>query len=126
MTMPTDQFSAVLSETDKAFMHSYNNGIVGRDIESILTEESMFNDYVTQLTQDFNEADREKIADLASNTRTEILTESSLGQIQPFASLTMPMLVKLWARLTMTQAIPTKPVNTPAFTVSFVKPCATC
>lgn len=117
-----DEFDIQLKETDQRFQKTYGNGIVGRDIETILTEDTTFNDYIDSLTEAFDPELKESLESMMENTRSEILQESSMGQIQPFASLTMPMLVKLWARLVMTQAIPTEPVNTPVFTVRWVKP----
>ena len=118
----TDEFSKVLTETDEQFQKVYNMGVVGRDIESVLSDSNVFEAYMENLTQDFDENQKEDLHTIMDNTRSDILQESSLGNIQPFSSLTMPMIVKLWARLVMTQAIPTQPVSTPQFTVSWIKP----
>lgn len=118
----SDEFSSVFNETDEMFRNSYNQGIVGNDIVNILTDRSLFEAYKEQLDSLFDANDREAVSTMMDNTRSDILTEASMGTIQPFASLTMPILVKLWARLTLTEAIPTEPVSTPAFTVSWIKP----
>lgn len=118
----SDEFSSVFNETDEMFRNSYNQGIVGNDIVNILTDRSLFEAYKEQLDSLFDANDREAVSAMMDNTRSDILTEASMGTIQPFASLTMPILVKLWARLTLTEAIPTEPVSTPAFTVSWIKP----
>ncbi|PTU25790.1 hypothetical protein DA469_21900, partial [Bacillus subtilis] len=42
--------------------------------------------------------------------------------IPPIASLSMPTIRKMWAKIALKYAIPTEPVKTPAFSVSFSKP----
>ena len=118
--MKNDNFTKVLKETDEMFYQRYNTSIVGRDIESVISEDALFENYKESLLKGFE--DHEALETMLENAREDILTESSMTGIQPFASLSMPALVKLWARLAMTEAIPTEPTNTPAFTVPFMKP----
>lgn len=120
--MQKDGFAVQLHETQDMFKEKFATNIIGKDIESVLTENTLFSTYVDQLTEGFAPEKAEQITQLLENTRQEILTESSLTGIQPFYSLSMPMLVRLWARLTLTNALPTEPTKTPAFTVPMMKP----
>src|SRR5699024_888269 len=115
-----DNFAEMLRETDEMFTQSHNVSIVGQDFASVLSDNTLFETYKDAMVEGFSNADEVEM--ILENSRTEMLNESSMTGIQPFASLTMPILVKLWARLSMTEAIPTEPTNTPAFTVPFFKP----
>lgn len=117
-----DKFSVTLNETNDFFKEQYGLNITGEDAKSILTDDDMFNSYKGKLTENFDPQLSEQLDQLMDNTRQEILNENLTSGITPFASLTMPMLVKLWARLTMTNVFPTQPVDVPAFTVSWMKP----
>ena len=117
-----DAFGERLSEMNDLFSQKYHVSVIGRDFESVLTNETLFESYVTELTGGFPEAFSEGLESMLENTRTEILRESTLTGIQAYSSLSMPILVKLWARLAMTNALPTEPTKTPAFTVPFIKP----
>lgn len=118
----TDNFNQILKETDEMFRQRYSTSIVGDNFAEVITDNALFESYTGSLLENFDHSVAEGLEGILENTRAEILTESSMTGIQPFASLTMPILVKLWARLAMTEAIPTEPTNTPAFTVPFFKP----
>lgn len=116
-----DEFSQRLSEAQEFFSSRHQTNIIGRDIESVLTTTSLFEDYKDKLLEGFNANESEELSVMMDSTREQILQESVAG-VQPYASLTMPILVKLWARLSMKYAIPTEPVTKPAFSVAFMKP----
>lgn len=118
---PTDAFSKRLSETQDLFAQKHQTNIIGKNFEDILTDNVLYEEYITQLTEGFEATERAQICEMADCTREQILTESLEG-VQPYASLTMPILVKLWARLSLKYAVPTEPVTVPAFSVAFMKP----
>ena len=123
MAMTTDAFSERLSEANDFFSKKYHTNIIGSDFESVVSNDALFEAYAQKLTEGFEEtANGESLQEMLTNTRAEILREASMSGIQPFNSLAMPMIVKLWARLSMTNAIPTKPTKTPSFTVPFLRP----
>lgn len=117
-----DSFAEVLSEANDMFANTYQTNIIGDDFKNIVTSNTLFDTYKNQLLQNFDENLTEEISTLLDNTRLEILSESSMTGIRPFSSLTMPILVKLWARLSMVNALPTEPLKTPSITVRFMKP----
>ncbi|QXN67894.1 precursor of major capsid protein [Listeria phage LPJP1] len=116
----TDSFSTHLSETQDYFANTKGTNITGQDIAAIIVNEQYFDEYATRLLEGFDADLSEELGVLLENTRSNIM--ESLGGITPFASLSMPVLVKLWARLSMVNAIPTTPVTTPAFVVPTIKP----
>lgn len=118
---PTDRFSKMLHETQDYFSQKYKTNIVGRNFEDVLTDTALYEDYIQHLTEGFEATEEAQIRAMADSTRENIITESLEG-VQPYASLTMPILVKLWARLSLKYAIPTEPVTVPAFSVAFMKP----
>jgi hypothetical protein len=120
-TKATDNFSKLLSETQEYFSSQFGTNIMGRDIESIFTTNSLFESYKEKLTENCDAQTADALNVMLDSVREECLLEST-GGVQPYASLTMPVLVKLWARLAMKYAIPTEPVTKPAFAVAFMKP----
>ena len=116
-----DEFSQRLAEAQEFFAEKHGTNIIGRDIETVLTTTSLFEDYKDKLTEGFDSNTAEDLSTLLDSTREQCLKESVAG-VQPYAALTMPILVKLWARLAMKYAIPTEPVTKPAFSVAFMKP----
>lgn len=118
---PTDRFSRMLHETQDFFAQKYRTNIIGKNFEDILTDDTLYNDYMTHMTEGFEATEEAQIRAMADSTRENIITESLEG-VQPYASLTMPILVKLWARLSLKYAVPTEPVTVPAFSVAFMKP----
>lgn len=117
-----DKYRTVLNEADEFFTQKYGHGILNESIHDILSNDVAFSQYKEKLTEGADPESAEQLSTMMDNTRSEILTEAYTSNISNFASLTMPILVKLWARLTMTQAIPTEPVDVPAFTVPWIKP----
>ena len=118
---PTDRFSRMLHETQDFFAQKYRTNIIGKNFEDILTDDTLYNDYMNHITEGFEATEEAQIRAMADSTRENIITESLEG-VQPYASLTMPILVKLWARLSLKYAVPTEPVTVPAFSVAFMKP----
>lgn len=118
----TNKFNQVLQETSDLLKERYNLNAIGEDFRSVITNEDTFDTYKDELLSSFDESTKENLGSLMENARAEILKEAALGSITNFAALDMPILVQLWARLTMTQAIPTEPKDVPAFTVTWIKP----
>lgn len=116
-----DDFSIRLRETQDYFIQKENTNILGRDFEDILTTPSLYEEYVDKLVEGFD-ADQVDNLILMSKSFQETALQESISGVQPYAPLTMPMLVKLWARLSLKYAVPTEPVTMPAFTVAFMKP----
>lgn len=118
---PSDAFSVKLNETQEYFSEKYKTNIIGKNFEDVVTDSVLYEDYISHLVEGFEATEESQLRDMADSTRENILTESLEG-VQPYASLTMPVLVKLWARLSLKYAVPTEPVTTPAFSVAFIKP----
>jgi hypothetical protein len=59
---------------------------------------------------------------LRLNTNAEILQESSITGIQPIASLSMPVIRKLWPKFGLKEALETEVAKSPRFVVSYTKP----
>ena len=118
---PSDAFSQALHETQDYFSQKHGVNIIGKQFEDIITDTQLYNEYMDKLTEGYQANEAAQLQALMESTREGILTESLEG-VQPYASLTMPILVKLWARLSLKYAIPTEPVTVPAFSVAFMKP----
>ena len=122
ISKPQDGFSQKLTETQDLFNKKHSTSIIGaRGFEDILTSNALFEEYISSLTEGFEATEAANMSDMANSARETILSESLEG-VAPYASLTMPILIKLWARLSLKYAIPTEPVTVPAFSVAFFKP----
>jgi len=116
-----DGFSQVLREASEYFA-SQKIQMVGPGFEEILSEESLFREYVSKLTEGLSPDETEQITQLLENARTNILIESSITGIQPIQSLTMPTVRKMWNRVSLKHAVPTEVVKAPKFTISYMEP----
>lgn len=116
-----DGFSALLESASDMFKAEHRMNILGEGIKDIITDKVAFNDYVEKLTEGLDATESKQVEQLFRNARVQTLQESVAG-IQPHASLTMPVIRKMWARIALKYAIPTEPVKVPAFSVAFTSP----
>lgn len=117
-----DDFSTMLKETHEYFKQNEHVSILGKGIEDILSDSTLFDKYVDKLTEGTDATTSENLRDLMDNARDNTFLESTLSGIQPVASLTFPMIRKLWARTGIVKAVPTEVVKSNAFSVSFNRP----
>ena len=116
-----DGFSNILHETSDFFKSEHRMNILGEGFKDVMTDPIAFNDYVEKLTEGLNPTEARQMTQLFENAKMQTLHESVAG-IQPHASLTMPVIRKMWARIALKYAIPTEPVKVPAFSVAFTSP----
>jgi hypothetical protein len=97
-------------------------GITGKGYEEIASNQTLFENYVQAMTEGCSANSKAQIAQLMENTNKGILQESSVSGIAPIASLSMPVIRKLWPMFALKEAIKTEVANTPRFVVSYTKP----
>ena len=115
-------FNTVLTECND-FFASQGISIIGEGYKEIATNKALFESYVDQLTEGATSADDAAVmAQLMANTNANILRESSMTGIQPIASLSMPVIRKLWPKFALKEALPTEVAKTPRFVVSYTAP----
>jgi hypothetical protein len=86
----------------------------------MLTNDKVFDAYVTSLAESLeNEADKGKFRMLAENTRT-VLLENSMYQINPYESLTMPILRVFYPKLVAKEALTLSPMDKPECIKAFI------
>lgn len=117
-----DGFSQTLRESAEYFKHTQQVSILGEGFRDVLTDTQTFRTYVDKLVEGLDASEEANMRTLLENNRTTILQESAVAGIPPIASLAMPTIRKMWAKVALKYAIPTEPVKTPAFQVSFSKP----
>ena len=87
----------------------------------MLTDDKVFDAYVESLAESMdNEADKEKFKMLAENTRT-VLLENSMYQINPYESLTMPILRVFYPKLVAKEALTLSPMDKPECVKAFIR-----
>lgn len=114
-------YNTVLTETHDYFQ-AQGVSIIGEGYKEIATNGALFESYVEQLTEGANANDAAAMAQIMANTNSCILRESSMTGIQPIASLSMPVIRKLWPKFALKDALKTEVAKTPRFVVSYTKP----
>jgi hypothetical protein len=114
-------YGQILSEAAD-FFSAQGVSIIGRGYEEIASNPALFESYVDQLTEGCSADSAAEIAQLMANTNGNILRESSTTGIQPVASLSMPVIRKLWPAFALKNAIKTEVAKTPRFVVAYTKP----
>lgn len=91
------------------------------NLKQVLVNDQAFNTYVTSLAESIeNVNDREKFTMLAENTRVSLL-ENSMFQINPYESLTLPILRVFYPKLVAKEAVTVSPMDKPECVKAFIK-----
>jgi hypothetical protein len=114
-------YNAVLLEAAE-FFKAQGISIIGEGFKEIATNPALFESYVEALTEGTSADSAAVISQLMVNTNAGILRESSLSGIAPIASLSMPVIRKLWPKYAIKEAFKTEVAKTPRFVVSYTKP----
>jgi len=117
----TKTYNQVLVEASEYFD---NQGIriIGEGYKEIATSATLFEQYVGILTEGATADQAAIMGQLMVNTNAGILRESSMSGIQPIASLSMPVIRKLWPKFALKDALKTEVAKSPRFVVSYTKP----
>lgn len=114
-------YDAVLTEADN-FFRAQGLCILGEGYKEIASNTALFESYVDQLTAGCPADDAATMAQLMVNTNANILRESSMTGIQPVASLSMPVIRKLWPKFALKEAIANEVAKTPRFVITYTAP----
>lgn len=117
----SDSFSQLLREADETLRND-SIQMLGEGVREIFTDNTAFQQYSELLTRGVRNEDAEQVNTLINNTRDVILQESMSVGISPVASLAIPTLMKAWARVAIPRALPTEPVESPKFKITYMKP----
>jgi hypothetical protein len=117
-----DGFTQTFKESAEYFLQTQQVNILGEGFRDVITDNQTFRTYVDKLTEGLDATEEEQMRTLLENNRTTILQESAVAGIPPIASLAMPTLRKFWAKISLKYAVPTEPVKTPAFSISYSRP----
>ncbi len=91
------------------------------NMKAILVDDSAFETYVTGLAESIeNKQDRAAFVQLAENTRVNLL-ENSMFQINPYETLTLPILRVFYPKLVAKEAITVSPMDKPETVKAFIK-----
>ncbi|MCK5606003.1 hypothetical protein KAR91_29160, partial [Candidatus Pacearchaeota archaeon] len=83
------------------------------NMKAILVDDSAFEVYVTGLAESIeNKKDRAAFVMLAENTRVNLL-ENSMFQINPYETLTLPILRVFYPKLVAKEAVTVSPMDKP-------------
>ena len=95
--------------------------VLNQGFAEIVSSPRLSKEYIEALTEGCNANDKAVMTTLMNNTCETILNES-LGGIMPLSSLSMPVIRKLWPRVSMKEAIKTIPATAPIFSIVYTKP----
>ena len=119
-TIENDAFTEMLKETADYFK---GQGVaLVKDFQEIVTEGTLFNEYVSRLSEGLSADDSAQLEAMFENQRMALIKESSIGDIAPIAGLSMPLLRKTWVKCTLKNAIVTETATKPQFTVAYMQP----
>jgi len=91
------------------------------NLKQILVDDAAFKTYVTGLAESIeNKKDRETFTMLAENTRINLL-ENSMFQINPYESLTLPILRVFYPKLVAKEAVSVSPMDKPECVKAFIR-----
>jgi hypothetical protein len=114
-------YDQVLTEANDYFL-AQGVSVIGEGYKEVATNPALFESYVDQLTEGCSADDAANMAQIMANTNANILRESSMTGIQPVASLSMPVIRKLWPKFALKEAIHTVVAKAPRFVISYTKP----
>ena len=90
------------------------------NLKQVLTDDNAFKTYITSLSESIeNKKDRENFVVLAENTRVNLL-ENSMFQINPYESLTLPILRVFYPKLVAKEAVTVSPMDKPECVKAFI------
>jgi hypothetical protein len=91
------------------------------NLKAVLVDDAAFEAYVTGLAESIeNKRDREQFIILAENTRINLL-ENSMFQINPYETLTLPILRVFYPKLIAKELVTVSPMDKPETVKAFIK-----
>ena len=91
------------------------------NLKAVLVDDAAFNAYASGLAESIeNKRDREQFMILAENTRINLL-ENSMFQINPYETLTLPILRVFYPKLVAKEAVTVSPMDKPETIKAFIK-----
>jgi hypothetical protein len=91
------------------------------NLKQVLVDDAAWDAYVTGLAESIeNKKDRESFVQLAENTRISLL-ENSMFQINPYETLTLPILRVFYPKLVAKEAVTVSPMDKPETVKAFIK-----
>ena len=91
------------------------------NLKAVLVDDAAFDCYVTGLAESIeNKKDRAAFRQLAENTRINLL-ENSMFQINPYETLTLPILRVFYPKLVAKEAVTVSPMDKPETVKAFIK-----
>jgi hypothetical protein len=89
-------------------------------IKNVLMDDNIFGAYVQELSEGLEKSQKDSFALLAENTRINIL-ENSMMNINPYESLTLPVLRVFYPKFVAKEAITVSPMDKPDCVKAFVR-----
>lgn len=90
------------------------------NLKAVLVDDAAFDAYVTGLAESIeNKKDREQFVMLAENTRINLL-ENSMFQINPYETLTLPILRVFYPKLVAKELVTVSPMDKPETIKAFI------
>ena len=91
------------------------------NLKAVLVDDNAFDTYVTGLAESIeNEKDRKQFVQLAENTRVSLL-ENSMFQINPYETLTLPILRVFYPKLVAKELVTVSPMEKPESVKAFIR-----
>lgn len=89
------------------------------NLKAILVDDRAFGSYITSLSEGLDNKSKKAFKVLCENTRVNLL-ENSMFQINPYESLTMPILRVFYPKLVAKEAVTVSPMDKPESVKAFI------
>jgi hypothetical protein len=123
LTARNDGYAGVLREAVETLRSRDRVQVLtATGLQEVLSDPALYRQYKALLCEKCEADTAEQLDQLFDNFQTVAFQEASLSSIEPVSALTMPILRKAWPKIGMKEALPTEPVKTPKFTVSYLMP----
>jgi hypothetical protein len=90
------------------------------NLKELLVNDDAFTMYIDGLSEGLNKRDKSEFSILAENTRMNLL-ENSMFQMNPYETLTMPVLRVFYPKLVAREAVTIEPMNKPECVKAFLR-----
>src|SRR5690554_5739872 len=114
-------YNAVLTEAQANFQ-ARGMSILNEGFKEIVSNPTLLEEYTSSLLEGASADSAAVMRQLMENANYELLRESSLSGIDPVASLSMPVIRRLWPLSALKDALKTEVAKTPAFVINHTVP----
>ena len=121
MLKNTRNFKEILNETTQYFK-AQGLSPIGEGYREFMGDPNLMEEYIDHICEGMSADSQIAVKQLMENASKQTLSESTINGLSPIASLSIPVVRKLWPKTALKQALKNEVTKTPHFVVSHTKP----